>query len=61
MKKECKKYIKKIKQLNEGDCISFYDYEILCLTSKTHFMIIHDMDMEEMSFDELLGFIQNKW
>ena len=60
MKKECKKYIKKIRQLQEGDCLNFYDYEILCVTQKTYFIIIHNMDMEEMSYEELLNFIQKK-
>ena len=57
MRKECKKFIKKIKKLKEGDCTSYYDYEILCITPKSSFMIIHDMDMWEVSFDELLDFI----
>lgn len=57
MKKECKKFIKKIKKLEEGDSLSYYDYEILCLNRKTSFMIIHDLDMEEVSFDELMNFI----
>ena len=57
MKKECKKFIKKIKQLEEGDCLTYYDYEILCLNHKTAFMLIRDMDMKEVSFDDLLNFI----
>lgn len=59
MKKECKKFIKKIKQLEEGDCLTYYDYEILCLNQKTAFMLIHDMDMKEVSFDDLMDFIIN--
>lgn len=59
MKKECKKFIKKIKQLEEGDCLNYYAYEILCIIPKSDFMIIHDMDMKEMSLDELIEFIQN--
>ena len=63
MKKECKKFIKKIKQLDEGDCVSFYDYEFVCLTPKNSFMVIYydDMNMEELSFEELINFIENKW
>ena len=57
MKKECKKFIKKIKKLEEGDSLSYFDYEILCLNHKTSFMLIHDLDMEEVSFDDLLEFI----
>ena len=60
MKKECKKFIKKIKQLGEGECVSFYDYEIVCLTPKHSFMIIYDMTMEEFCLDELIEFIQSK-
>lgn len=59
MKKECKKFIKKIKQLDEGDCLNYYDNEILCIIPKKLFIIIHDMDMEEMTLDNLLEFIQN--
>lgn len=59
MKKECKKFIKKIKQLGEGDCLSYYDYEILCIIPKTTFIIIHDLDMKEVSFNELYDFIIN--
>ena len=58
MKKECKKFIKKIKRLGEGDSISYFDYEILCIVPKSDFMIIHDMDMKEVSFSELLDFIK---
>ena len=57
MKKECKKFIKKIKKLNQGDSLSYFDYEILCLNHKTSFMLIHDLDMWEVSFDDLLEFI----
>lgn len=59
MDKICKKYIKKIKQLDVGDCLQYYDYEILCISPKQFFMIIHDMDMKEVSLDELLDFIVN--
>lgn len=59
MKKECKKFIKKIKKLDEGDSLNYYDYEILCISPKQFFMIIHDMDMKEVSLDELLDFIVN--
>lgn len=61
MEKECKKFIKKIKQLDEGECLSYFDYEILCITRKTSFILIHNMDMEEVSFDELLEFIQKQF
>ena len=59
MDKKCKKFIKKIKHLDEGDCLSYFDYEILCLNRGTSFMIIHDMDMWEVSFDGLLKFIMD--
>lgn len=58
MKKECKKFIKKIKQLEQGDIISYFDYEILCINHKTDFILIHDMDMKEMKFDDLIDFIR---
>ena len=58
MDKKCKKFIKKIKQLDEGDCLNYYSCEILCITPKSDYMIIHDMDMKEVTFDELLDFIQ---
>lgn len=58
MKKECKKFIKKLKKLDEGESVSYYDYEILCITQKTSFMIIHNMNMDEVSFEELLDFLQ---
>ena len=58
MDKKCKKFIKKIKQLEEGDCLNFYDWEILCINHKTNYMLIREMDMEEISFDGLLEFIQ---
>ena len=59
MDKKCKKFIKKIRQLEEGDCLNYYDYEILCINQKTSFILIHDMDMEEISYNDLLNFIQN--
>lgn len=59
MKKECKKFIKKIKQLNEGDSLNYYNYEILCIIPKTTFIIIHDLNMKEVSFNELYDFIIN--
>ena len=59
MDKKCKKFIKKIKQMNEGDSLNYYDYEILCISPKQFFMIIHDMDMKEFGLDELLDFIVN--
>lgn len=58
MDKKCKKYIKKIKQLDSGDCLTYYDYEILCITPKTTFILIKGMNMEEYSLDELINFIQ---
>ena len=58
MDKRCKKFIKKIRQLEEGDCLSYFDYEILCINHRTSFMLIHDMDMEEISYDDLLDFIR---
>ena len=58
MDKRCKKFIKKIKHLDEGDSLSYYDYEILCIIPKTTFIIIHDMSMVEMEFDELIDFIK---
>ena len=61
MEKKCKKFIKKIKRLNQGDCLNFYDYEILCIIPKSSFMIIHDLDMIEVNYMELLDFIQNKF
>ena len=61
MKKECKKFIKKIKRLNQGECLNFYDYEILCIIPKSSFMTIHDLDMVEMSYDEVIGFVQNRF
>lgn len=57
MKKEYKKIIKDIKKLNEGESIYFHDYEILCINHKTSFMLIRDMDMDEMSFNDLVDFI----
>lgn len=59
MDKKCKKFIKKIKQLEEGDCLNYYDCEILCINQKTSFILIHDMNMKEMSYNDLLDFIQN--
>ena len=61
MKKECKKFIKRIKKLSQGECLNFYDYEILCIIPKSSFMIIHDLDMIEMNYDDLLEFIQNRF
>ena len=58
MDKKCKKFIKKIKQLNEGDSLSYYDYEILCITPKTTFILIHNMDLIEMDFGSLIDFIK---
>lgn len=45
--------------MNEGDSLNYYDYEILCISPKQFFMIIHDMDMKEVGLDELLDFIVN--
>jgi len=60
MDKICKKYIKKIKQLDVGDCLQYYDYEIICITPKSVFMIICDMNMIEMDLDSLIDFVISK-
>lgn len=59
MKIEYKKIIKNIKKLKEGDCISYLNYEILCLVPKKTFIIIYNMTMKEVSFNELINFIDD--
>lgn len=58
MKKECKKFIKKIKQLEEGESISYNIYEILCITTKKEYVLFYNDDMIEFTFDELINFIK---
>lgn len=60
MDKKCKKFIKKIRQLDIGDCLPYYDYEIICITPKSFFMIICDMNMIEMDLDSLIDFVISK-
>lgn len=58
MKKECKKFIKKVKQLEEGESISYNIYEILCITTKKEYVLFYNDDMIEFTFDELINFIK---
>lgn len=58
MKKECKKFIKKIKQLEEGESISYNIYEILCITAKKEYIFFYNDNIIEFTFDELINFIK---